>query len=118
MAENNPVTKLISSWFRRNFSDPAAISLCLLLIFVLLLLEMFGEVLAPILISIVVAYLLHAVVLWLEKFKLPRWASFTIVYLLFLAIVVLFITMVAPVLLRQLGNLIDQSLKINNCHMW
>ena len=108
MAEKNPVLKLISAWFRRNFSDPAAISLCLLLVFVLILIEMFGGVLAPILISVVIAYLLHTLVVWFAKFRMPGWLNFTIVYLIFLIFVLFLITMVIPVMLKQLAALVNQ----------
>jgi putative permease len=107
MLDNNPVIKLTSAWFRRNFSDPAAISLCLLLVFLLVAIEIFGRVLAPILISVGIAYLLHTLVHWCARFKLPGWLNFSIVYTLFIVIVLLLVTMVIPTLLRQLGALVD-----------
>ncbi len=59
------------------------------------------------LISALVALLLNPVVLAMRRVKSPRWLSVPIVYLAFLAVIVLLITFLGPPLIRQLQRLFE-----------
>jgi len=60
--KSNPILQSISKWMQRNFSDPGAVGLFFTLLFGFLFIEFFGGFFLPVIISIVIAYLLHSVV--------------------------------------------------------
>ena len=51
---------ILRDWYSRNFSDPQAVILALLLVVVFGLVWLFGDILAPVLVALVLAYLLEA----------------------------------------------------------
>ena len=58
---------LISSWFQRRFSDPQVVVLIVFLIVVSIGILILGKMLAPVLASVVIAYLLQGPVGALER---------------------------------------------------
>lgn len=99
---------LVTNWFRRTFSDPQIVILGLLLLAVLLLFMLFGQALAPAFASLIIAYLLDALVVRLEQFRLPRILSVIIVFTAFLASLVFIMLILGPMLSRQLTQLVTQ----------
>lgn len=51
--------EVLKRWYQTRFSDPDAVTLFLLLVFGFAVLWLFGNLLAPILVAIVMAYLLE-----------------------------------------------------------
>lgn len=98
---DNPILQSISQWFKRNFSDPEAISLFMVIVFSLILLELFGKILMPVLVSIVLAYLLVSPVRLLIKWRCPPKLAVFIVYILFIGFVVYLLLVLVPLLWRQ-----------------
>jgi putative permease len=99
---------LVTTWFKRTFSDPQVVILGVVLVVVSAIVIGFGRMLAPVFASIVVAYLLEAVVFRLQKLGLPRLASVLVVFLLFLAILFFLLFGLVPMLTRQLTQLVQQ----------
>ena len=66
-----------------------------------------NPVVPPLLIAIAVVYLLNPLVSALERRGVPRVAGAGIVYVLFLCIVALVISLLVPVVTRQVGQVID-----------
>ena len=66
------MTKLFIRWFKRNFSDPQAVILLMILLAGFLLILTLSEILAPVFVAIVLAYLLEWVVQTCERTKLTR----------------------------------------------
>jgi putative permease len=99
--------ELLKDWFRRTFSDPQVVLLAVLLVGIVLFFVGFGRMLWPVLASIVVAYLLEAVVQLFQRLGLPRVWSVLIVFLLFLAGLVFLMFGVAPIISRQLTQLVS-----------
>lgn len=98
----------IGDWFRRQLADPQVVILALLLIAGFAAVILLGGMLAPVIASIVIAYLLEAPVRLLERLGLPRLAAVLIVSAAFLALL-LFLTLgILPLLLRQVSQLFDQ----------
>jgi putative permease len=93
------------AWFDRNFSDPQAVMLALLLIGGFAIVIAFGTMLAPLLAAIVIAYLLEAVVGLLEKWRLPRLAAVIVVFLVFVTALLFSILWLIPVLTNQVAQL-------------
>jgi predicted PurR-regulated permease PerM len=63
-----------------------------------------NPVIPPLLIAVVVVYLLNPVVTALERRGVPRVAGAGIVYLLFLCIVALIVSLLVPVVARQVSQ--------------
>jgi putative permease len=100
--------ELLTAWFRRSFSDPQVVILGVFLVIGFAIIIGLGKWLAPMFASIVIAYLLEAVVSRLQRTGLPRLASVIIVYLLFIT-VFLFLTFgLVPIVIRQLTALVQQ----------
>lgn len=98
---------LLTSWFRRTFSDPQVIILGIVLIVGFAVVVGLGRMLAPVFASIVIAYLLEAVVARLQRLGLPRLVSVLLVFLFFLASLFFLMFGLAPMLTRQLSQLVQ-----------
>jgi hypothetical protein len=81
--------KIVANWFRRYFSDPQIIFLAILLLILFAVVITMGNMLMPVLASIVIAYLLEGLVGQLERRGWPRLASVMVVYVAFLVFVAL-----------------------------
>lgn len=99
---------IIRDWYSRNFSDPQAVILALLLLLVFGFVWFFGGILAPVLVALVFAYLLEGVVYKFERWGIPRLLSSILVLLAFiiLSLVVLFGLM--PVLSQQVTQIVRE----------
>ncbi len=99
---------LVANWFRRTFSDPQVVALILALIAGFAVILFLGDMLAPVLASLVIAYLLEGVVGILERYHLPRLLAVCIVFIAFMLFVVLIIFGVLPLASSQLTDLVQQ----------
>jgi putative permease len=100
--------QLFRNWVNRYLADPQLIILGLLLLFGFILIYMLGNLLTPVFASIIIAYLLEGMVARLQTFRVPRMASVIIVFLLFLASMLLVFIGLLPMLSRQLAQLYQQ----------
>lgn len=108
MSESNPLLISISTWFRRNFSDPAAVGLFFTALFFLLFLEFFGHFFMPVLISIVLAYLLQSVVRFLERLRCPHFLAVIAVFSIFIGLVIFSLVWLLPIIVHQFQNLVSE----------
>jgi putative permease len=99
---------LFQQWYQRNFSDPQAVILLLLLSIGFLVVLYMGEMLAPVLASVVIAYMLEAVVIMLMNHKIPRLAAVIIVCVVFFFSLLIFILLTLPVLSNQVTQLVQE----------
>lgn len=99
---------IIRQWFSRYFSDPEAILLLFILILGFSLVIFMGDIFAPVLISIVFAYLLEWVITALRKWNMPRLPAVIIVFLGFLGLFFAFFLVLLPLLWKQLANLFEE----------
>lgn len=100
--------RLITDWFKRTFSDPQIVFLTLVLVVGFAVVLTMGDMLAPVLASVVIAYLLEGLVVILEDRGLPRLFAAWIVFLAFLCFVSLVFFVLLPLLSRQVTGLIQQ----------
>ena len=63
---------LIRKWWQRYFTDPQAVFLVLLLVAGFTVVLTMGDMLTPVIASLVIAYLLEGLVAFLERFRAPR----------------------------------------------
>lgn len=99
---------LLTSWFRRTLADPQVVILGIVLIAGFVVVVGLGRMLAPVFASIVIAYLLEAAVVQLQRTGLPRLASVTLIFLLFLTSLFFLLFGLVPMLTRQLTQLVQQ----------
>ncbi len=99
---------LLTSWFKRTFADPQVVILGIVLVIGFAVVLGLGRMLAPVFASIVLAYLLEAVVALLQRVGLPRLVSVVLVFLLFLASGLFLLFGLVPMLTRQLSQLVQQ----------
>jgi putative permease len=109
------VIEIIRAWFNRYFSNPEAVLLLVLLILGFGLIITMGGILAPVLASIVIAYLLEWIVGHLQRLKIPRFPAVLAVFLGFLGLFFASLFVLLPLLWKQvaalIGNLPEMLLK-------
>ncbi|MCK8602366.1 AI-2E family transporter [Desulfoferrobacter suflitae] len=99
---------LISNWFRRQLSDPQVVILVVLLMIGVTSFLILGNMLAPVLASAVIAYLLEGLVSFMERWKIPRIIAVLIVFLIFMTFLVFLLFGLLPLLWQQIGQLFQQ----------
>jgi len=104
----------ISEWFRRNLADPQVVLLVLVLAAAALAIYLTGEMLAPVLAALVIAYLLQGVVTRLEGLGAPHLVAVICTYLIFLAVLLFLILGFLPLLIDQLKQLFQQAPQMLN----
>ena len=109
----------LQSVYRRYFHDPQASLLLILLAGGLIAILLVGKILAPALAAVVFAYLLDGTVLKLQRFNISRGVASTVVFLLFLAVLVYIVVGLLPLLSTQLAKL-DEELPVmlNKVQAW
>jgi putative permease len=100
--------EFLKAWFKRTFSDPQVVILGLFLVVGFAVVFGLGRMLAPVFASIVIAYLLEAIVFRLRKLGLPRFPVVVLVFLFFMAILFFLLFGLVPMLSRQLTQLVQQ----------
>ena len=98
--------KVFKSWFERYFSDDEAVILFLILGAGLLFIIYLGNILAPVIASIILAYVLQGLVVYLRSKGVNNLAAIYLSYLFFLGTVLGFFFSVLPLVWRQLTSLI------------
>ena len=93
---------VLREWFRRHFSDPQVVILALILLGCVLLIVTVGNLIAPVLASLVLAYLLEGVVRFLERYRVPRLIAVAVVFLLFVVLLLFMVLGLLPLLSQQI----------------
>jgi putative permease len=96
------------SWLKRYFSDPQIIILGLFLLFASLLIYFLGSILAPVLASVVIAYLLDGIADRLKRYGVPKSLSMILVFVLFMAGLMLIAVALLPMIWGQIGQLLQE----------
>ena len=99
---------VITNWFQRHLADPQIVILAVLLITGSFVIIFLGDMLAPVIASIVIAYLLQGVVNALERWKVPHLAAILSVFLGFMVLVLFLVIGLLPLLWDQLRQLFEQ----------
>jgi putative permease len=99
---------LVADWFKRHFSNPEVVFLAFSLILVFSLIAVVGDVLAPVLASVVIAYLLEGIVKVMERNHIPRLLAVSFVFTVFMLCLTIVIFGLLPLLSTQLSELVQQ----------
>jgi putative permease len=97
---------IIQGWFRRHFADPQVVILAALLVVGTSLVLLVGPLLMPVLASIVIAYMLEVVVRVLERRKVPRLGAVLMVFLSFMAFLLILLFALLPKLSMQAAEVL------------
>jgi putative permease len=97
--------ELVKEWYRRYFSDPQVVILAILLLAGFLLVIFFSDILLPVFVAVIFAYLLEGIVRQMERTGLPRLPAVLIVFLLFMLVFVVALLGLLPKLSRQVTSL-------------
>lgn len=95
---------IFRSWLDRYFSNEEALLLLLLLTFGLIAVLTMGQVLAPMIAAVVIAFLMQGMVVHLKKWGAPHWLAVTIAFAVLMFALVAFLLLVLPILWTQLAR--------------
>ncbi len=100
--------KFIQNWFKRYFSDQQVIILILILLAGLLFILLFGHMLMPVFVAIILSYLLEGFVSWLQVFRLSRRLAVTIVFTSSITLLLTMIVVLFPLISDQVAQIIQE----------
>lgn len=95
---------LVKAWYNRYFSDPQAIILTAVLVIGTTIILTMGDMLLPVLASIVIAYLLEGIVRKMQQHGSKRFTAVVLVFFVFLAFLVFLLFGIAPLISIQLSE--------------
>ena len=98
--------EFITNWYKRNFSDPQAVLLVLVIIIAFSVIITLGEMLAPVLAALVIAYLLEGIVLFMIRHDVKRIRAVLLVFMTFMAFLVFLVFGIVPLLSKQVTELV------------
>jgi len=100
--------QIIREWFHRHFSDPQVLILFFVLLGGTVAILTLGQIMAPVLASLVIAYLLEGLVGFLERRRIPRLAAVLIVFLSFMTFLLFLLFGLLPTLSYQIGQVFGE----------
>ncbi len=104
--------EILKKWYERHFSNPQVVILALLLIMGFTIVIAFGDMLMPVLVAIVIAYMLEAPVMKLQARGMGRPIASIIVFTLFFALMALTLVNLVPLLFEQVSQFITELPKM------
>lgn len=99
---------ILLDWYKRHFSDPQVVILAGILIVGLVVIITLGDMLIPVLVGVVIAYLLDGVVEKCTRLGAPRISAVALVFILFISFLVFAMFWMVPRLSSQLTQLVQQ----------
>ncbi|MDC9720276.1 MAG: AI-2E family transporter [Gammaproteobacteria bacterium] len=99
--------KVFRSWLDHFFADEQALLLVVVLAVGLGAILMFGSTLAPVIASMILAYLTLGLVQWLERFGVNHLPAVWGIYSLFIALLIAFVFVLLPLLWHQTTGLLS-----------
>jgi len=100
--------QIIREWLHRHFSDPQVLILFFVLLGGTVAILTLGQIMAPVLASLVIAYLLEGLVGFLERRRIPRLAAVLIVFLSFMTFLLFLLFGLLPKLSYQVGQFVGE----------
>lgn len=100
--------EIVREWYRRYFTNPQVIILGLLLLIGFALVIALSDILTPLFVAIVLAYLLEGIVRRLSRTGLGRLPAVLIVFTLFMLLFLLVLFVLLPKLSRQVTALFQE----------
>jgi len=104
--------QLIKDWFQRYLSNPQVVILLSFLVIGFLVIFFTGDILAPVLGSIVIAYLLQSLVRKLQNLGMHHLLSVLTAFALFISVLLLLLFYIVPELSKQITQLVPELPKM------
>ena len=98
----------IRGWLHRYLSDHEALVLLLMLVSGFLIIIFMGQMLAPALAALILAYLMQGAVNWLQHKKLPHILAVNIVFIIFMAVMLAALFILVPLVWQQVTGLLNE----------
>jgi len=102
------MANIFNQWARRRFSDPQAVFLAMFLLVGFGIVIFMGQMLAPVIASIIIAYLLESSVSRLEQRGIARLAVVIVMVILFTTFLMFLLFGLLPLLSEQITQLIKE----------
>lgn len=99
---------IFRDWYSRYFSDPQAVILSLLLLAVFGLVWLIGDIMAPVIVALILAYLLESVVATMEHWRVPRTLASMFVLAMIITISIIVLFGLIPVLSQQTTSIVRE----------
>ncbi len=96
----------LKQWYERNFSNPQAVILILIIVLGTVLVLYWGDILAPVLASLVIAYALEGIVKRVTNIGVPRILSVIATVFVFVASVLIILLGLVPLVTRQITQFV------------
>ena len=100
--------KLLNDFTDRYFHDEESIILVFLLTIALVALLLFGSMLAPLIVALIIAYLMQGLVALLLKYGFTERLAFIAVYVLFFGVFITMLGLLLPQVWNQLRRMMDE----------
>jgi putative permease len=97
--------QVLHRWLKPYFSDPQFMILIFFILGGFFLIFIFGKMLMPVFVSIIIALLLDNIIEWLKRYHVRRQAGVYLVFLLFLALFLDLLVILLPLISHQIGQL-------------
>lgn len=102
------MSKVLSTWFKRYLSQPEAVALLIIFIVTILIFKTMGQVLAPMVVSVILSYLLAGVVRQLERWHCSHLLAVIVVFSLFMGALLMAVLWLLPLLWQELIDLVAE----------
>ena len=99
---------VFKKWLDQLFGDEEAIILLLLIFGSLLLVVSMGGVLAPVITSLILAFLMQGMIKQLTARKVPQWLAVTVAFMVFIGTFFAVLLVVLPLAWQQTANLFNE----------
>ena len=96
----------LKAWYERNFSNPQAVILVLMIVLGSIIVLYWGDILAPVLASLVIAYALEGIVKRISNLGIPRIISVIFTVFVFVTTLLIVLLGLVPVMIRQLTQFV------------
>ena len=100
--------EIFQKWYERYFFEEESILLLVLLALGLVLLLTIGDIIAPVLAAIVLAYLMQGISNYLTSRGLPQWVGVSFSFLVFVGLFFGVLFLLLPLVWRQLVSLLGE----------
>ena len=100
--------KLFRNWYTRNFSDPHAVTLVVILACAFLFVALFSQLLMPVLVALAIAFLLDLPVNRVMSLNLSRSGATVLVVGAFVGITLIAMLGLMPIIWKQSSNLLQE----------
>jgi putative permease len=102
------MVSLFTDWYKRNFSDPSAVTLLVILLSTFLFIYFFSSLLMPVFVAVAIAFLLDLPVNRFRHIGVSRTMAVVIVVSAFVAMALFAILGLMPVIWQQGSNLLQE----------